>query len=206
MTPYYSDALVTIYHGDMRDVFPFVDSDVIVTDPPYGVGKAAWDNGLPMDLLEMAAADSAAMAIMPGIANLGVMPATLGPQSYRWTLSAYLTNGMTRGALGFGNWIACLLYSLPNVSIYAQRSDARAFTIGSGDKPEHPSPKPLAVMSWIVSMMPEGVVINDPFCGSGSTLVAAKRLGRKAIGIEIEERYCEEAARRCSQDVLGLSA
>ena len=205
MKPFYEDGAVTIYHGDCREIMPLVRADVLVTDPPYGIRKADWDDELPLDLLEIAAHRTAAAAIMPGVWNIGRMPEILGPQGYVWTLSAYLSNGMTRGAVGFGNWIPCLLYARPGQSLHQKDGDARSFIVGTEDKPNHPSPKPLRVMTWIVSRMPPGVVL-DPFLGSGTTLLAAKMLGRKAIGIEIDEVHCEEAARRCSQEVLGLSA
>jgi site-specific DNA-methyltransferase (adenine-specific) len=69
----------------------------------------------------------------------------------------------------------------------------------------HVNQKPVALMAWVLRFMPPGPVL-DPFMGSGSTLVAAKNNGAMAIGIEIDERYCEAAARRCRQEVLGLSA
>ena len=68
----------------------------------------------------------------------------------------------------------------------------------------HPCEKPLSLMLWCIGLIEEATTILDPFMGSGTTLRAAKDLGRKAIGIEIEERYCGIAARRCAQEVIGL--
>jgi DNA modification methylase len=69
---------------------------------------------------------------------------------------------------------------------------------------EHPTAKPVNLMTMLLEKCPAGVIV-DPFAGSGTTLRAAKDLGRKAIGIEIEERYCEIAARRMAQEVLALA-
>jgi DNA modification methylase len=70
-------------------------------------------------------------------------------------------------------------------------------------KREHPTQKPLSLMKWCLKFVPIGVVV-DPFAGSGTTLIAAKELGRRAVGIEIEERYCEIAAKRLSQEVFNF--
>jgi len=203
MKPYYADDLVTIYHGDCREWMP--EADVIVTDPPYGIGKAEWDGDLPIDVLIAAAGHAPVLAIQPGVWNLGRMPERIGPLVYRWTLASFLVNGMTRGAIGFGNWIPTMIYGAVEAALHRQEGDCQRVIVGLEDKPDHPSPKPLGVMRWVIDRMPPGTVL-DPFAGSGSTLLAAKEAGRHAIGIEIEERYCEIAAQRCSQEVLGLGA
>jgi hypothetical protein len=74
-----------------------------------------------------------------------------------------------------------------------------------GDKKEHrchPTQKPLALMRWCLSLVPDAVTVLDPFMGSGTTLLAAKLEGRQAVGIELSEEYCEAAANRLSQGVL----
>ncbi|HXE85532.1 MAG TPA: site-specific DNA-methyltransferase, partial [Hyphomicrobiaceae bacterium] len=86
-------------------------------------------------------------------------------------------------------------------SDYCPRGDCKDFVVGFDAKPDHPSPKPLNVVTWLLDSLPGGSVL-DPFMGSGTTLRAAKDLGRRAIGIEIEERYCEIAVQRLAQQVL----
>ena len=211
MTPYYQDDLVTIWHGDCREWMP--EADVIVTDPPWGVSKrprtyhgmtgpaVTWDGEFMLPALPTSAQ---ALCLLPGIANLLRCPDSIGGLTYRWTLSAWVGNGMTRSPVGYGNWIAALLYAADGVSIYRQRSDHGKVSI-SGPRPDHESPKPIEAMAYFVGMSPPGTIL-DPYAGSGSTLLAARQMGRKAIGIEIEERYCEVAANRCRQEVLGLAS
>ena len=201
MTPYYERDGITIYHGDCRDILPHLEQvDLVLTDPPYGVGKAKWDildwNWLPMAAVKA----NMALGIMPGIPNLLALPETVEGHIYRWMLSVRIINSTTRGAIGFGNWIACAVYAREGVSIYQCDQDATEISI-RGKMPDHPSPKPSEAMRWLVTKLP-GETILDPFMGSGTTLRAAKDLGRNAIGIEIEERYCEVAVQRLAQEVL----
>jgi site-specific DNA-methyltransferase (adenine-specific) len=82
-------------------------------------------------------------------------------------------------------------------------ADVQRFSWSAHKPTGHPAEKPVALMQWVVSRCLSSVVL-DPFMGSGTTLVAAKALGRKAIGVEVDERYCEIAARRLSQEVLDF--
>ena len=198
MTPYYSEDGITIYHGDCREVLPSIDGDLVVTDPPYGMNKAEWDRGVlpPDEWLPIA------KMIGPVLVFCGVV----GMRDYPpadWTM-AWVRLGSTQrnGALGgFNNWEPILTYGLKSlvndvISVPNFPDDASV---------DHPTPKPLRLMLRLLSICPDGVVV-DPFMGSGTTLRAAKDLGLRAIGIEIEERYCEIAAKRLSQRVLDFSA
>jgi DNA modification methylase len=205
-TPYYDDGQITIYCGDCRDVLPTLaenSADLILTDPPYNVGKAAWDDNVPMWWLNDAARIAPTLGVMPGVVNLVAYPPEIGRLRYRWTLAAHLVNGMTRGAIGYGNWIPCLVYAADGVSLYRRTSDVGRIAIGRSKKPDHPSPKPLEVMQWLVDILP-GQTILDPFMGSGTTILAAQQRGRRAIGIEQSEAYCDLAVRRLQQAVLPL--
>jgi hypothetical protein len=275
--PYYQDDHVTLHHGDCREVLPRLLDDaaqLVLADPPYGIGKADWDDSFHCDWMTEAARVAPILGLMPGTWNILSCPREAGRLRYRWTLAAHLVNGMTRGATGYSNWIPCLVYSaadpvawcaefadwcdgqgvtkrdldaaagtsdmggwwlsrLPHraaiptpeqwaklraafdppwrlwaavnaaARVYRQASDAQRVVVGRDDKPDHPSPKPLGVMRWLVDRLSfEGDLIIDPFAGSGSTLLAARELGRHVIGIETEERYCELIAGRLAQDVL----
>jgi site-specific DNA-methyltransferase (adenine-specific) len=203
MTPYYQDDLVTIYHGDCREWMP--EADVIVTDPPYGTGTAprGGERAGTIDLssaewpewdiwdTSWAAGWSGPMAVFCGIRRVYELGAAIGGDG----LLIYVKSNPSP----FGSSYE------PCVTRGFNRPLPQHFTAYNAfNGQEHPTQKPIEVMRWIVGVAPVGVVL-DPFMGSGTTLRAAKDLNRRAIGIEIEERYCEIAATRCSQEVLGLS-
>lgn len=203
MKPYYEHGGITIYHGDCREILRSLDpvDAVTITDPPYGVAKAEWDTYLPVDWMHEAARFADVVAVMPGTANLLNLPQRFSGLEYRWTLCIHLINGMTSGKMGFANWFPCVVYARPEISLYREQGDAVDIAVGTEPMPEHPSPKPLKAISWIISRFDRPVII-DPFAGSGTTLVAAKNLGKTAIGIEIEEKYCAIAAKRLEQEVF----
>jgi site-specific DNA-methyltransferase (adenine-specific) len=206
MKPYYEHAGITIYCGDCRELLPQLSCSWIVTDPPYGFRKAEWDSTFSLEWLASAAvAARDGLAIMPGIKNILAMPREIGRHTYRWTLAVHIINGITRGLMGFGNWIAILIYTREGVKIYAPQQDCTDIAIRSELMPEHPSPKPIDAMLWLIKRLPDGDIV-DPFSGSGSILLAAKKQHRHAIGIEIEERYCEVAAKRLGQEVFAFEA
>jgi len=200
MKPYYEHAGITIYHGDCREILPHLKPvDLVLTDPPYGIDKAEWDECYPVWLASLAFSITNCVGIMPGLWAMPLCIMSLGFH-YKWILSGFVRNGMTHGAIGFSNWIPCVVGG----DVPHRGQDAMEFVIRE-TQPDHPSPKPFLYMTWLIERLGEKEnMVLDPFMGSGTTLVAAKNLGRKAIGIEIEEKYCEIAAKRLGQEVFDF--
>jgi len=192
---YYSDDSVAIACADCREILPTLEPvDLVLTDPPYGVEKDKWDTLIPPEQwLPTCINMAGCVLVTPGIVKMWEYP----PPA--WVASYAFTRGIKRAkGGGFNAWEPVLIYGEARFPV-----DARTFP-PIPDEPlnGHATPKPMMPWRWIISACSTGGTILDPFMGSGTTLRAAKDLGRKAIGIEIEERYCEIAARRMAQEVL----
>lgn len=223
MTPYYQDDLVTIYHGDARDWRDVGLFDVVVTDPPYGVGfqgkntkhTKRHDSGygsiedtptyvddVVVPIVASLVADGRRAVLTPGLRSMFryPQPAAVG--------TIFYPSGAGMGPWGFTCSQPIFYYGKdPYLAAgMGSRPDSFSSTESVDEHNPHPCPKPIGTMRWLVvkASLP-GETILDPFAGSGTTLVAAKELGRRAIGIELDERWCEWAAIRCSQEVLGLA-
>jgi DNA modification methylase len=208
--PYYADDSVTIYHGDCREMLADIYADVIVTDPPYGIayvhgGGKYRPSPTPIigDDLPFDPAPLLALA-RPTILWGGNHYASRLPDSPTWLV-------WDKKPSGWRNDQADAELAWTNLGGPARTyrhawsgGGTLAHENGTANRVLHPAQKPIGLMRWCLGFT-DGIAL-DPFMGSGSTLVAAKSLGRRSIGIEIEERYCEIAARRCSQEVLGLPA
>ena len=192
MKSYYQDSAVTIYHGDCREILPALEPvDLVLTDPPYGIGIANWDVFIiPHEWMPKAKART--MLVFPSIRMMFRYPWP------RWVLSWVRNNSTQRNDTdGFNHWEPILLYGEGK---FVKDSIP---CLDHGNHDFHPSVKPYYLLTWLIEQV-QPLTILDPFMGSGTTLRAAKDLGRKAIGIEIEEKYCEIAAKRMQQEVLDL--
>jgi DNA modification methylase len=204
--PYYSDDWVTIYNMDCRKVLPWLGRfDLLLTDPPYGIGFAAhptkwqrragqkpeaWDDETPAAWTVQQMVEACEDAIVWGGNYYCLFPS-------RCWLSWHKPDAPPSMANVEYAWTSMNKNSRQmNHTIVAMRE--------SGEKCGHPTQKPLAVMRWCLSMAPEAETVLDPFMGSGTTLVAAKMQGRKAVGIEIEEAYCEAAVKRIKHVAAGI--
>jgi site-specific DNA-methyltransferase (adenine-specific) len=200
--PYYQDNYCTIYHGDCLDIMPQLKPvHLIITDPPWGIKKAEWDDRFPIESINLFFRKAIGVCVMPGLWAIQDCLSAMGSR-YKWIIAGYNRNGMTHGAIGYNNWIPAVCGG----QIRHGGQDAYDFSIGREPKFNHPSQKPLPFMLFLVKRLSiENYTILDPFMGSGTTLAAAKQLNRKAIGIEIEEKYCEIAVRRLSQEVIDFN-
>ena len=223
MTPYYQDDSCTIYHGDCREITVWRDASVLITDPPYGISwsKGAWAQTFGKVGHDGIANDADTLARDEALALWG----NQRPALVFGSLRAEYPPGWTRMLVFEKPIVACGLFGqrtpwlanwepifvlgrwpdqTPRLSAVVSTSEVAASGYsGYATRAGHPHAKPLDVMTRLIGACPGGV-LADPFMGSGSTLRAAKDLGRHAIGIEIEERYCEIAAKRLAQEVLAF--
>lgn len=213
--PYYQDDSCTIYNCDCRDILPHLEPvDLVLTDPPYGIGRdegfegfggfgkpiarrryvGGWDDARPSAECLAAIVGAAANCMIFG----GQFFADILPQSTFWI---FWDKMQTMPTFGDGE----LIWSnLPRKSVKKIVYQYNGLINKEPDR-WHPTQKPLKLIeALLLEVVPNANSILDPFMGSGTTLVAAKQLGRKAIGIELEEKYCEIAVKRLSQEVLPL--
>lgn len=219
-TPYYDDGAVTIYHGDSRAIIRALDTshvDLVLTDPPYGVnlntsyrkakrGRLAASNNYPAIHGDDAAFDPSGLLAFPNLVLWGAnYYADRLPARGQWLIWD------KRDGVAFNDQADCELAwtrgttgTVPRLFVHRWNGMLKASE--QSEQRLHPTQKPVALMKWCLSFYPEAGTILDPYMGSGSTLRACKDMGRKAIGIEYEESYCEIAAKRCAQEVLDLGA
>jgi DNA modification methylase len=199
MTPYYSEGGITIYHGDCRELVGELSTcDLLLTDPPYPNGAGHFDESVTV-----------AREVLPHIRT---------PRSY------VFWHQMERPPMS-SPFVAHHVWHRTNSNrpnnyeaIYEFASDGtpranRVFPYpviypgltGCIEATGHPTQKPVRLCEKLI-LLAKAKSVCDPFMGSGTTIAAAQRLEIRAIGIEIEERYCEIAAKRLSQGVLPMEA
>lgn len=212
--PYYKDALVEIYHGDCRELLPSLPKvDLVLTDPPYGIARdgqkfstgkhggrkaydfMGWDVKRPnAEIFQLILSASDNQIIWGGNYFADLLPATSG--WLVWDKGQRINQ--SDGELAWTSFQSALRIWVMN--------RVELMTEGAA----HPTQKPSKLTQLCIlhaEAQTKPLIINtvlDPFAGSGTTLKAAKLLGKQAIGIEIEERYCEIAAKRCESIQAGL--
>lgn len=178
-----------LYCGDCQKILPFLGSiDAVVADPPYGMGKAEWDEEIP-DWLPLIS--EVPCAIFCGVIGMRDYPPA------DWT-GAWVRQGSTQrnGKLrGFNNWEPILFYRINSLlnDVISEPNYHEDFG--------HPTTKPLPLIERLIRLMPEGTVL-DPFIGSGTTAVACIRTGRRFIGIELNPEYCAITKSRIDDELM----
>jgi hypothetical protein len=206
MMPYYERDGITIYHGDCRDILPTLPPvDLVLTDPPYGVDIAEWDATVPYDLvptfldISMGAVVwfGASPMLQTDLSQFAVKPDRTLIWAPSFTLLHTQANGLAYRWHPIHTWRIPKKHDGPKWDLLTTPTEC-------GNWWRHDCTKPLKLIRQLAGFAPQNGLILDPFMGSGTTLRAAMDLGRKAIGIEIEERCCEIAVRRLQQQVLAL--
>ncbi len=209
MVPYCERDGITIYHGDCRDVLPSLERvDLVLTDPPYGIGRDGkppstsshgGHKGYTFRGWDCAAPDASTLELV----------LNAGRDFIVWGAN-YFSPSMPPGP-GWLLWDKGQRIDQADGELAAssRKGPLRVFTLNrvalQRDGAVHPTQKPELLIRWCMGFFPDAHTIIDPFMGSGTTLRAAKDLGRRAIGIETEERYCAIAAKRLEQGVLAFT-
>ncbi len=219
--PYYRDnqADIVIYNANCRELLPLLPDksiDLVLTDPPYGIDyfsghykgynphrKIVGDDRYPTELVNefrLIAKDAVFM-----FCRWDNLPDVEKPKSF----IAIVKNNWTAGDLNSAfarQWEGILFYPAESFAFNHRLPDVIDCRRVSPFELLHPTQKAEYPIQLIIQECSrKDALILDPFLGSGTTLVCAKKLGRKAIGIEIEEKYCHIAAERCQQNVFDLS-
>lgn len=210
--PYYQDDYVTLYHSNCLDTAEWLAADVLVTDPPYGIGwskrlnkraNSAAHDGIVNDQ-DTAVRDAAlaAWGDKPGVVfGSWRAPFPRAKQTLVWRKP--VDAGVVGSVTGFrldtelifltGRWPKRNPHSS---SVLTTDSNKNAYLTG------HPHAKPVTLMQQLISRT--NGLIADPFAGGGATLVAAASLSRRAVAVEIDEAYCELIAKRLSQQAFDF--
>ena len=203
--PYYESGGITIYQGDCRQIVPqLVGVDAVVTDPPYGInyqhGVRKGGVKLGTDGLNVIGDDEpfdpAFLLDFPTVVLWGANHyADSLPRARGWLVWD------KREGINPNDQSDCELAWTNRLTV------ARLFSRywnggGIGEQRWHPTQKPIALMRWCIELFPDATTILDPYMGSGTTLRAAKDCGKRAIGIELDEAYCQIAVERLRQEVL----
>lgn len=209
MKPYYEQDGIVIFHGDCRDILPTLEPgsiDLVLTDPPYGVGMTAFNDDFDA-VTALNESPGAIAAVFTSPRRIVELANVLTSWSFNRVLSMHKTADMAAPWRGWCMNTESILILSRSGATWPDPTDYRSdvYTVGPWERAGHPNGKPLSVIRDIARRLSTDTIL-DPFMGSGTTLRAAKDLGRKAIGIEIEERYCEIAAKRLQQAVLPLEA
>lgn len=225
MKPYYESSGITIYHGDCREILPNLPTGVVLSDPPYNVGYHydGYGDRLPEEeylelLSEVCRAPSVLIHYIEDLFAIARSLDEIPQEVVAWVYNS-MNPRQWRGIAWFGIEPDFTRegqdYKNPNDPRIAERiangERARLYDWWeiqqvknvSDEKTEHPCQIPLSLMTRVVNVTPADLII-DPFMGSGTTLRAAKDLGRNAVGCELNERYCEIAAQRMAQEVLAI--
>lgn len=224
MTPYYEQDGIVIYHGDCRESLSALSVDHVITDPPYDSkthdGARTGGDGQTVLRIDFAPvnADLAYVSLLLAAAARWVVAFCSMEQlgDYKRASGAcWVRAGFWRRTDGCPQFTGDRP-GQPGEGVAVMHREGKKVWNGGGrhaywicgverNDRAHPTQKPESLMRDLVAdFTTAGETILDPFMGSGTTLVAAKRLGRKAIGIELEERYCEIAAKRLAQGALDL--